>query len=511
MNATAWATQRLDLHLIVDDPEVVGFLGELAEEDRDDHALVALRIGALALQRARGAVDVEAIRREGERLVADVRVALSSHAAEVSSSVGQSLGTYLDPTTGVLQQRLQRLVSNDGELAAVLQQHVGGDNSAIARTLAGHLGATSPVFRMLDPKQKDGIVVSLESVIAEALAGQRREIVKEFSLDDQNSALSRLIRELSDQQGKLRTGWAEDVGKLQEQLSLDHEDSALSRLVNQVEAAQKGIVEQFSLDSDASALSRIKRELAASITDLGARQATFQTQVLELMTRMEERKRVAATGTQHGHDFEAALVGRLRALSEGAGDLFAHVAAATGKIRSCKKGDVVVTIGPQRAGAGRRVVFEAKEDASYTDASALVEIEEARRNRDAGVGVFVFSRSSAPDTKAFRRLGDDLLVVWDSEDPVTDVVLEAAYAVATALLAGEDARADSLAVDLDAMDTSILDIEKQASRMQGIRDKCESIRRAADHIDEEARKTGENLAREARRLMDHAGALRKVL
>jgi hypothetical protein len=31
------------------------------------------------------------------------------------------------------------------------------------------------------------------------------------------------------------------------------------------------------------------------------------------------------------------------------------------------------------------------------------------------------------------------------------------------------------------MDRSILDIEKQAARMQGIRDKCESIRWAADH------------------------------
>jgi len=506
----SWAPQRLELHLLVDDPEVVGFLEDLSGVDRDDNAMVALRIGTMALQRARGAVDVDAIRREGERLLIDVRQALVAHATTVSQSVGMSLGTYLDPTTGVLQQRLDKLISADGDLASVLQSHVGGDNSAIARTLAKHFGETSPVFRLLDPKQKNGLIASLESVLGDALADQRNQIVREFSLDDQGSALSRLVREITDQQGRLRAGFAEDVGRLQEQLSLDHEGSALSRLVSQVEKAQRGIVEQFSLDTETSALSRIKRELTASIDDLGTQQATFQSHVLDFLARLEERKRNFASAPQHGHDFEAAMVNRVRALAEGAGDLFAATGLTTGEIRACKKGDAVVTVGPGRPGAGRSIVFEAKEDASFTDQRAIAEITEARKNRAAEVGVFVFSRVSSPDMKGFRRIGDDLLVVWDREDPGSAVLLEAAYAVATALLASADARSLDLEVDLDAMDTSILDIEKQVNRMQGIRDKCESIRNAANHIDEEARKIGDNLGREVGRLRGQATTLRSI-
>jgi hypothetical protein len=100
--------------------------------------------------------------------------------------------------------------------------------------------------------------------------------------------------------------------------------------------------------------------------------------------------------------------------------------------------------------------------------------------------------------------------VWGGENPNGDVLLEAAYAVATALLVGAEARAPNLQVDLEAMETSVHDIEKQAGPMQGSREKCESIRRAADHIDDEARKIGENLTREAKRLLEHTAALRDV-
>jgi hypothetical protein len=46
--------------------------------------------------------------------------------------------------------------------------------------------------------------------------------------------------------------------------------------------------------------------------------------------------------------------------------------------------------------------------------------------------------------------------------------------------------------------------------MQGIREKCESIRRAADSIAGEARKIGENHVRESKRLLDGTEALRDV-
>lgn len=511
MSILEWPNRRLELSLLLDDPEVVEFLVEYDEDDRRQQASLALRIGVLALHQARGAIDVQAVRREGERLVADVREVLTGHASQVSQTVGKELAAYLDPNTGVLPQRLQHLVAEDGELARVVKGLVAGDDSAVAKTLAAHVGESSPLFRKLDPAQRDGLLATLEATIEEALQAQHKRIASEFTLDDPESALSRLVRELTTKQGELQQGLSGDVDQLRRLLSLDEDDSALSRLVRKVEQAQTGIVQQFSLDSETSALSRLKKELGLTLAAMQKDQAEFQGQVLELLGRLDERRQLERKSTLHGHRFEEALGVRVRALADGAGDLFESTGNGTGRIRHCKKGDHVVTLGPERVGAGRRVVFEAKEDASYNDARALAEIELCRKNRDADVGVFVFSRASFPDAKAFRRFGSHLLVVWDSEDPHSDVVLECAYSVALALLAAAATDEVDVDVDMEVIDAAILAVEKQAERMQKIRSKCDSIRSAAGWIDDEARKIADNLHREATRLQEQATSLRSFI
>jgi hypothetical protein len=47
--------------------------------ERDEYALTALRIGVLSLKHARGQIDADAVRREGERLLLDL-----NHAFEQS-------------------------------------------------------------------------------------------------------------------------------------------------------------------------------------------------------------------------------------------------------------------------------------------------------------------------------------------------------------------------------------------------------------------------------------------
>ena len=80
-------------------------------------------------------------------------------------------------------------------------------------------------------------------------------------------ALSRFIAELSKRHGDLSQELHVKIDKAVHEFSLDDESSALSRLVSRVDDAQRKIASQFSLDDERSALARMKRELQSLIND----------------------------------------------------------------------------------------------------------------------------------------------------------------------------------------------------------------------------------------------------
>ena len=127
----------------------------------------------------------------------------------------------------------------------------------MVRTLAALIGDNSPLMKILDPEEADGLVATLRESVDEALRGEREKILSQFSLDDKQSAISRLVVELAGYNSNLQEALTDKVEEVVKEFSLDQEDSALSRLVRKVEAAQETIAQEFSLDNDHSALSRM--------------------------------------------------------------------------------------------------------------------------------------------------------------------------------------------------------------------------------------------------------------
>lgn len=69
--------QSIPLTLVVTDRETVAELLQRNDgRERDEYALAALRIGVLSLKHARGQIDADAVRHEGEKLLEDLRKAL---------------------------------------------------------------------------------------------------------------------------------------------------------------------------------------------------------------------------------------------------------------------------------------------------------------------------------------------------------------------------------------------------------------------------------------------------
>lgn len=502
----------LPLLLRVRDPELVRELAAIADpREREALALAALRIGWLSLRTARGQVDAQAVRGEVERMLGELRSGLDAHRTRLQEQLERALREYFDPEGGRFEERVRRLVHDDGELAKVIRSQVAGSDSALARTLAQHVGEGSVLLRTLDPANAEGLVAGITRLVDDSLGAQRQAILGEFSLDNREGALARLVGELTQSHGRLSEALQLRIDAVVKEFSLDAEDSALSRLVHRVERAQQQISAEFTLDSETSALARLRREWLAiaerQAEQLGELQKRVEVELAKLTTGRERDAR----STAHGTAFEAALLRWLEARALAQGDAFEATGATTGVIRNCKKGDAVVELGPEHRAAGARIAIEAKEDASYTLAKARAEIDEARRNRSASAGVFVHSARSAPEGfPRFHAAGEDVFVVWDLEDPASDVRLEAALGVARALATragGEHATA----VDFGDLERAIRQVEKQLHGLDEIQTSATTIEGSAGRIKERARILRGHLEGAIARLELGFGAARREL
>jgi hypothetical protein len=475
----------LVLTLAIDDADLRQELLQYEEgAERDAFAVSALKIGILALRSARGRIDAERVREEGDRLLAALSQTLGQHQRDISQQIAANLKEYFDPQGGRFTERVDRLIRQDGELEQVLRRQLAGDNSELARTLASHIGASSPLMQVLDPRAESGVSASIGAAVSQTLTEQRDHILREFSLDNKEGALARLIGELNAHQKLTSGNLQERIQAMVGEFSLDREDSALSRLMGRVEAANRRISAEFSLDEQNSALARLRRELIEVFETLRLANANFQEQTLLKLNEMTARKAESLKSTRHGIDFEADLLARVVASCQGTGDIAAHVGPNVGSVRNSKKGDIVVKLGPEHVAADARIVIEAKEDDSYSVSRLLQELDEARKNREATIGIGVVSaRTPLKDFAApLQRWGSDIIVTWDAEDAASDVILAAALSVAKALCVQVKPPLAEAQDDFDAITRAVLAIEKRIGDLAEVEKQGGTISKAGDDI-----------------------------
>ncbi|MCL4851247.1 MAG: hypothetical protein KJZ78_07660 [Bryobacteraceae bacterium] len=494
-SAVACAPATLDLNLRVSDPEVISEVEKhLAGADRERYGLTALRLGVLALRQARGELDAVAVRDAGNRILHDLELLFRERGGKIADDLASALRRFFDPASGELPRRLESLLQQDGELERFLRQHVGPDGSTLAKTLDQHL---EPLSRLLDPEEAHGLKAEIESMLNAVLDDQRNRILREFSLDNEASALSRLLRRVTEDNGKLTGDVKTLVDELANEFSLDKPDSALCRLVKTVEDANGLIGRSLTLDDETSPLSRLKRELQSTINGLVRENAEFQKEVRDALTKLQTQRETAAKSTLHGHTFEEQVGELLNAEATRLNDICESTGNSTGTIAYCKTGDFVTTLGPDSAAPGTRVVWEAKSDKSYDLARALQELEQARKNRHAQVGIFVFAKDAAGGgLEPFARYGNNLVIVWDPEDNSTDIYPKAAYSLARALVIRENHESVETEQALRAIDVAARAIEKQLAHLDDIRKWAQTVRNNGDNIASRAERMREDLAKE---------------
>jgi hypothetical protein len=223
-----------------------------------------------------------------------------------------------------------------------------------------------------------------------------------------------------------------------------------------------------------SPLYQFRDEVAKGFEALQAKLAALEA---AQSARAGERARSAAKGG----DFEDLLEAMLGDVARGTNDLLERTGTDAGDAGRSKKGDFVLTIDPDLArGAELRIVVEAK-DRQISGRVMREELREAKTNRDAAIGLVVFSAEHAPTGIApFDIRAGDVYAVLDPADP-DPATLEAAVKLAR-LLALASVRETEAEVDLAEVSAALRSIREALEVVRSLKVQLTSIGSASVNV-----------------------------
>jgi hypothetical protein len=427
----------------------------------------------------------------------DIDRQLKLHVEQQQATIGAVLTRFFDPNEGQVTQRLSAFVDDQGVLARLLEKYLGPQNSVLAEALAKQVGETSPLFKKLSPTDSTGLVKVLEAQLRSVMGEGHAELVRALDPLAEDGAVARFLKSLREELKDADEDRQKQLSAALAALDANDEDSLLSRLVRETHRARQDVLAAVNPDAPSSPMALLKASLTKLLQEQSTTQLTlakrqeerqlqFEKEVREALVRMETKRTQDLKTTRGGLDFEDAVVSFLRAATQGAPCLFEATGSTSGVGRS-RKGDAVVRFTDESAFAGAGVVFEAKRESGYSVQKALDELGAARKNRNAAAGVFVMARSRVSDVfPRFARHGNNVIVVWDDQDPATDAYLHAAILLGIGLITRVKTAGD--AGDVTALRDVEARIETELSRLEKMEKHSDSIRKNVDGISDEVRK-----------------------
>lgn len=369
---------------------------------------------------------------------------------------------------------VEHLTVVDAGLARFLAER-GPDERASLATRALRIGliALQDAGASLDVqvvrREFEALVRQTES-LNERVAAQVDDILRQ-NFADGEGRLPRTLESFLGDRGQLRSF-------TQELFDEERRDSAIGRL---------RLLLGSYFDGDASRLAQL-----LDPTRMGSPLHQFRTEVSHGFEALNERLtaiEAAATAraqersrsTAKGADFEDLLDGMLAQAVRGTDHVVERTSDVAGHVIRSRKGDFVITVDPTTTRGGTvRVVVEAK-DRAVSGRAMRDEIAEAKRNRDAAVGLIVFSAAHAPAGIApfDVRMGDVYCAIDpDDPDPAT---LDAALRLAR-LLAVTSARDIRTEVDATTVHEALERVRAELDAVRGLKTKLTTIGTAAKAV-----------------------------
>jgi hypothetical protein len=323
------------------EPLLVAYFLPFAEPERSAKALEAMKVGVIMLQTASTTLDTQIVRNQF---------------AEMQEDFGEALRRYFEQKNGILPKSLNDAFGDNGTLSQFFQRYFDPETGRLVRLMDGHVGPSSRFARLLDPKNRDGVIAMIEDKVKQLVEGKLNEVLNEFSFDQKDSAMCRLKTMIDSAISGLR--------------------EALGVKTARAEEAERGHIKGFSFEEDLYYI-------------------------------------IAEMGRQFGDETE--------------------LVRGTPGVQKCKSGDHLITLGKTTGAPGLRIVVEVK-DQEYKAKKAIAELQEAKKNRDAVSGIFIFAKGCEPvEFGNFKRIDNDFYCTADKSAIAEDGPLPflwAAYEIA---------------------------------------------------------------------------------
>ena len=455
---------KYNLQVAISDPEIVAELDRIPINTVDDYVMRALKVGVLALRGARGEIDAVAVKEQLTAALNELKLQLTTYKGTLDAALMNHLAGYSS-----------RSEANTTGMESMLNRTMEEYRRDLLSGIDRHIQATSePLLKVMNPDSSSGIIALLGTTTRKALDDMATRIKQE----------------------------------VMNQFSRDSSGSAMSRLEDTIKTSHQAIVRQFSLDDSNSALHRLLEVVTANAEMQYKNQTEFQTEVRSTLAALTSRKQAEAQSTTHGFAYEEAVGASLGAIVRSHGHILEACGNSVGSIRACKTGDFLSILGSDCIAPGEKIVIEAKSAGGYDTPKILTECEQARRNREAQVCIFVIDTPYAPTslTTPFTRHGDTIIVKWAQTDG--DAWLTAAFSVACAMVVRQAKAVQASAVDWTKMEKAAIEVQKRAESLADISTWTVSIQGAAAKILDRVRIAGESLVSQAEILMDQIKGLK---
>lgn len=266
---------------------------------------------------------------------------------------------------------------------------------------------------------------------------------------------------------------------------------------SKLEESVKSLTEQFSLDREDSSMSRVKKLFDDKVSEIKSGNEKFFSDLKTHLGMKEIQAEEAEKGTQKGRDFELELYSRVAILGQGLQDVTENVTGSVGKIPRSKVGDYVITLGETSGAPGSRLVIEAKKEQGYKLNKAIEEMKEARENREAVSGVFVFAKGYEPiEIGDFKIDGNDFYCTVDEKDIEQNkslIFLESAYKIARINIITQMRKEKIGKVDLNAVRENIKQMFDQAKVLSEVITKARTVKSHGEAIENVSSKLKDEL------------------